>query len=1053
MTDGTIHGRVAEQVARRGGATALCYPGGRLSYAELDRRSGRIASELRAAGVGPGTVVPVLLPPSPELAVALLAVLRCGAAYAALDLGWPPARIERIGSVLAGQLAIAGPVGPDLPWRRAVLSPDGTLRVDPGPAPARLIEADGRAAMVFFTSGSTGEPKAVLSPHRATLRLFDGCTFATFDAGTVMAQIAAVPWDAFAMELWGPLVTGGTSALVTERPVTPASLRTVIAEHGVNTLFLTTSMFHLVVEEDVDAFASLHTLIAGGEKMSPSHAAAVLRRWPELRLVNGYGPVESAVFVLTRDVLPADTAGDIPLGRPVPHTDIVIMRRDGDFGRPCPDGEAGEICIAGDGLALGYLGNDALTADRFPTVLLDGRPRRLYRTGDLGSRDPDGTHHFRGRLDRQVKVRGNRVEPTEIEAAAAAVPGVRRSLVVPEYDANGNAVSLVLCYVGSPEPAAVGAALRGTLPGYAVPDRIHAVETFPLAATGKVDAAALLRSLPGSGATAGAAPGSGATAGAAPVAEPATGDDPLAMVAAEAAALLRLPAIDPSTSLFSLGATSLTAVRLCSRLSSRLGRPIPVSRFLHDPTVGGLARWLAGGEPAPAPDEPAGDSEPGAALTAMQSSFVLSHLRSGADTGNHCLLGWRIAGPVDQAALAGAVAEVHGRHGYLSGRYLLGEELRLLPGDAPPPLETLTAAAERQATELLRDRLRKPFDLAAGEVWRAVLVDFGERERWLLGVAVHHAAFDGWSEHLLADELSRTYAGALGAASKTGANPTSAAETDVDKTEADKTEADKTGAGPDQPVPTPDEVFRLLRELGSAADLDRQREYWRQALAGLPSMTWPADPSASPATGIEDQQRVLEVVLADEVLAAAEAAARRHGTTLLSVLLAAVGDAVRAQTGQDDFGVGVPVSQRGSEELQRPIGCLIDTVCVRLRAGDDVPTAVESAIANADLPFAEVVRLLRPKRTGRHPLYQVIAAVQDSPLPELELTGCRAEPLADTEVLWPDAELVVELFTAAGAPARLRVSRDPDRVDRPTFERLARDVHDRLAAPATFSER
>ncbi|MDQ1739909.1 MAG: hypothetical protein QOE53_1561, partial [Pseudonocardiales bacterium] len=191
----------------------------------------------------------------------------------------------------------------------------------------------------------------------------------------------------------------------------------------------------------------------------------------------------------------------------------------------------------------------------------------------------------------------------------------------------------------------------------------------------------------------------------------------------------------------------------------------------------------------------------------------------------------------------------------------------------------------------------------------------------------------------------------------------------------------------------------------------------------------------------------------DEALAAAERAARRQSATLLTVLLGAVQEAVRRQTGQDDFGVGVPVTQRGTHELQRPIGCLIDTVCVRLRGGDDVREAVEAAIANADLPFAEVVRILRPKRTGRHPLYQVIAAVQDSPLPCLELTGCRAEPLPSTDVLWPDAELVVELFTAAGAPPRLRISRDPARVDHLTFQRLAQDVHDRLAGPVAAPHR
>src|SRR5258708_20604926 len=374
-----IHRAVRANAARCPQAPALVYAGGTVSYADLDRRSDDLATALAAAGIGPGAIVPVLLPPSALLPIVLLAVLKVGAAYAALDTAWSGTRMHRISNLLPGQVAVAGDnAGMDFAGQRVHVTDDGLATIDVARRPPRIIAADGEAAMVFFTWGSAGEPKAVVSPHRATSRLFTDCTFARFDHTTVMAQIAAVPWDAFALELWGPLVTGGTCALVTERPLTPGGLREIIVGHGVNTVFLTTSLFHLIVEEDLTAFAGLRTLGVGGEELSAAHPGRLLAAWPDLRLVNGYGPVESAVFALSHDVTTADLTGEIPLGRPVPRTQVRLMRTDAEFGRPCAPGEIGELCISGDGLATGYLADAALTAAKFVPPMRDGQAVRLY---------------------------------------------------------------------------------------------------------------------------------------------------------------------------------------------------------------------------------------------------------------------------------------------------------------------------------------------------------------------------------------------------------------------------------------------------------------------------------------------------------------------------------------------------------------------------------------------------------------------------------------------------------------------------------------------------
>lgn len=289
--------------------------------------------------------------------------------------------------------------------------------------PLRLPEpADGSApAAVFFTSGTTGTPKAVVSPHRATTRLFGPDSFADFGPGRVMSQTAPVSWDAFGLELWGMLTTGGTAVLPDGGYFLPDDLAELVTGTGLDTVWLTAALFNLFVDEDPDCFTGLRQVLTGGERMSVPHARTFLARHPDITLLNGYGPVECCVFVTTHRVRPADCeAGHgIPLGTAVPGTGIHVL----DGATAVPPGTLGEICVSGEGLADGYLGDEAATAAGFTTFDPGGGPRRIYRTGDLGRLDDEGVLHFHGRADRQVKISGHRVEPAETEAAPCACGG------------------------------------------------------------------------------------------------------------------------------------------------------------------------------------------------------------------------------------------------------------------------------------------------------------------------------------------------------------------------------------------------------------------------------------------------------------------------------------------------------------------------------------------------------------------------------------------------------------------------------------------------------
>jgi D-alanine--poly(phosphoribitol) ligase subunit 1 len=503
-----IHQAVSAQAARHPGATALVYRGSVTDYGTLEAAADACAAELSRAGVRPGDIVPVILPRTPHLVLTLLAILKCGAAYAAFDRRWPAERVTSLLDLLRPPLVVttgdsaAGAYRAWDPGERTVAG-WAALRSEPVSQP---IHVDGPAT-VFFTSGTTGTPKGVLSPHRATTRLFTGEGPLAFGPGRVMLQAAPPAWDAFSLELWGMLATGGTSVLAEDDHLLPHVLQRLIVDHGVNTAWLTASLFNLFVELEPGCFTGLRHVLTGGEKLSRPHVRQFLDEHPGISLTNGYGPVETCVFATCHSVgrPDLDAPDGIPLGRPVPETGIHVID--------------GEICVSGGGLALGYLGADEGSAERFVDRVIDGARVRVYRTGDRGRLDAGGVLHFMGRTDRQVKVRGYRIELAEIESVAGRLSGVGQCVAVPVpapggapdshgrlalfYTAGPSAESSAGSSAGPPvglsadesDPLVIRERLAATLPRYAVPEVIQRVSRIPVTANGKTDAAALVAEL------------------------------------------------------------------------------------------------------------------------------------------------------------------------------------------------------------------------------------------------------------------------------------------------------------------------------------------------------------------------------------------------------------------------------------------------------------------------------------------------------------------------------------------------------------------------------
>jgi amino acid adenylation domain-containing protein len=494
-----IHAAVAGQAARNPDAVALVWQDREISYGMLEAAATCYAADLSDRGVGPGQIVPFLMDRSPEMVALQLGVLKTGAAYANLDPSWPLERQRAILDLVAPVTVITTDDTWDGHFGRYQPSDDGMTGAarrarpfDPASVPPDA------PATVFFTSGTTGIPKGVISPHQAVTRLFGSRGLSGFGPGHATPQVAALPWDMYAFELWGQLTTGGTVVLISADYLLPSMLRQIATTRGVDTLWLTASLFHLFVDEDPNCFGGLADVVIGGESASPKHVRSFLLRHPGVALWNAYGPAESCMITTIGRVTLADCdlPGGVPVGTPVHGTSVVLLN---ERDQPCGPGLEGEICIAGQGLATGYLGQPELTAEKFSSIELDGLPVRVYRTGDMGVRDHDGVLHFRGRRDRQIKISGHRIELAEIESAADSLPDVRNCIAFPVNGPDGTPERIALAYLvprsdASPpggDPLSVHAQLRQLLPAYMVPQIVRGLAHYPLTANGKVDRAAL----------------------------------------------------------------------------------------------------------------------------------------------------------------------------------------------------------------------------------------------------------------------------------------------------------------------------------------------------------------------------------------------------------------------------------------------------------------------------------------------------------------------------------------------------------------------------------
>ncbi|MFE9880903.1 amino acid adenylation domain-containing protein [Streptomyces sp. NPDC005784] len=966
----TIHGLFMEQARLTPGAMALSWRTEKLTYRQLDLLSDELARRVVASGAAPGDRVALRSGRTPDFVVGALGILKAGCAYLPLEPDYPA---ERAAWLLADSsvrvLVATGELPVDLTFDGTVLAPRSGVADEnaTSDAVAHPVAAHD-LAYVCYTSGTTGKPKGVEVVHRNVVRLVKGADYVRFGPDVRILPTGSIVFDANTFEMWGALLNGGSLRLVDSDVVLDApSLGRELAEHGITTMWLTSPLFNQLAEQDASIFRPLRELVVGGDALSSVHIGKVMAACPDVALVNGYGPTENTTFSVTHRLDRSDL-GRIPIGRPITNSTAYVLD---ERGRPCPVGVPGELCLGGAGVARGYLGRPELTAERFVADPFGPEGGRLYRSGDLARWRPDGVIEFLGRRDFQVKVRGFRVEPAEVEAAMLAHPDVAEAIVVARSRPGKGDKYLCGYYAGPrpPEPRDLRDLLAAELPGHMVPSYLVPLASLPLNHSGKVDRSRLPD------------PDGAHLLSLADYVAPSTETERLVVELAEQA--LGISGIGVHHDLRDLGADSLTATLIAVGVQERLGRQCPVSSVLRGGTPARLAELLREAAPSLGHSIPTAAEQKSYPLAPQQRQLYFEQAKDHRAVHYNVPLSLDLPADTDPERLARALSGLAECHEALRTRFVVeGGEVRQ---HVEPHVDVEVRVLDEPPGPV--KEFVRPFDLERAPLWRA------DVHRTPSGVTLrmdlHHIVVDGFSLAPLLEDLAKLYA----------------------------------GGSPRPPTPRYRDYAVWLTGPAGTALREAQEPYWQKVFATPPDRAdLPTDTSRPTLRELNGD--VVEFEIGTELTSGLRRLAREHEVTLFAVLASAYSVLLAALKGTSDVTVGTPVSGRTAPGLHRTVGMFANTVVLRGTAEPGLPfdtflrrlaDAAEDAFAHQDFPFEDLVAKAAPVRDySRTPLFDALVALHSGRYLAVDFQGARV-PLRLEQTGQAVFDLDLQVYEVAGS--------------------------------------
>ncbi|MCE0460111.1 non-ribosomal peptide synthetase [Pseudomonas uvaldensis] len=946
-----------EQARRTPSRTALLWDGGEMTYADLHTQANRLAHYLRDKGVGPDVCVAIAAERSPQLLIGVLAIIKAGGAYVPLDADYPAERLaymlqDSSVDLLLTQTALLE----RLPACEgvSVIALDALhLEQWPGNPPGLHLQGD-HMAYVIYTSGSTGQPKGVGNTHAALAERLQWMQ-ATYglDEADVLMQKAPISFDVSVWECFWPLITG--SRLVLASPGEhrdPHRIAQLVQQFGVTTLHFVPPLLSLFIDEPLSArCTSLRRVFSGGEALPAELRNRVLAKLPAAQLHNRYGPTETAINVTHWQCSEADGERS-PIGRPLGNVACRVL--DSEL-NPVPAGVAGELCIGGLGLARGYLGRPGLSAERFVPDPLGVAGARLYRTGDRARWSADGVIEYLGRLDQQVKLRGFRVEPQEVEARLLAQEGVAQAVVLVRDTSAG---PQLIGYYTAPDVTEaqddlgnrLKVALAAELPEYMVPAQLMRLDAMPLGPSGKLDRRALPEPQ---------------WQGREHVEPVSALERQLADIWGEVLGLSRIGLRDD---FFALGGHSLLATQIISRTRQACNVELPLRTLFEASELGAFAEQVrsiqvSGQTNRQPPIEKVDRSQPVPLSYSQQRMWFLWQMEPDSPAYNVGGMA-RLRGVLDVGRFEAALQALVLRHETLRTTFpsVDGVPRQQVHGETGLRMDwkdfsTLAAEVSEQRVQALADsEAHRPFNLETGPLLRVCLVKTGEQEHYLV-LTLHHIVTEGWAMDIFARELSALY------------------EAFIDDRES-----------PLEPLPVQYLDYSVWqRQWLESGERQRQLAYWTAQLGHEhPLLELPSDRPRPPVQSHRGE--LLRFDLSDALAARVRAFNARHGLTLFMTMTAALAVLLYRYSGQTDLRIGAPVANRIRPESEGLIGAFLNTQVLRCQLDgqmsvgelfEQVRHTVIEGQSHQDLPFDHLVEALQPPRSAAYnPLFQVMCNVQ-----------------------------------------------------------------------------